>query len=44
MFEVIADGTAWIDPDGACSWPEGDALALAELLERQGYTVEVVAA
>lgn len=44
MYEVIADGTAWIDSDGACLFTEGEALSLAEVLEHKGYTVEIVEA
>jgi len=42
MYQIIADGTPWIDSEGATEWPGPEADALAELLERQGYEVSVV--
>lgn len=38
MFQITADGQAWVDADGRDSWIQGEALALANLLERNGYT------
>jgi hypothetical protein len=43
MFQIIADGQAWIDSDGLDCWPEFETEALAAVLEDQGYDVEVVA-
>ena len=43
-FTIIADGIGWTDADGAEQWPEPEALALAELVESQGYEVELVPA
>lgn len=43
MFQVLADGMAWVDSDGLDNWPAFEAEALAEVLVSQGYDVEVVA-
>jgi hypothetical protein len=42
LYQVIADGVAWVDSEGADAWPIREAEALAEHLERMGYDVEVV--
>jgi hypothetical protein len=42
MYQIIADGQYWIDSQGVMEWSRPEADALAELLERQGYTVSVV--
>jgi hypothetical protein len=44
MYQVIADGAAWIDPDGNSTFTQHEADTLAEVLHRRGYAVEVVAA
>jgi predicted RNA-binding Zn-ribbon protein involved in translation (DUF1610 family) len=41
LFQVIADGTPWMDPDGHFSWARRDADSLADHVESLGYTVEV---
>jgi hypothetical protein len=41
MYEVIVDGTPWMDPDGYFSWPEQDAYSLADYLESQYDSVDV---
>jgi hypothetical protein len=37
LYQVVVDGIAWIDADGASMWPLRDASALADHCERQGY-------
>jgi len=40
LYQITADGSAWEDSDGRDTWPESEARALAEDLERRrGYTV-----
>jgi hypothetical protein len=41
QWQVIADGTPWMDPDGHLSWPQRDAGSLADHVESLGYQVEV---
>jgi hypothetical protein len=41
MFAIIADGIAWTDADGCESWSAFEVDALADSLERIGYTVQV---
>ena len=41
MAQITADGTPWVDSDGTDEWTWQEASALAEVLERQGYSVEV---
>ena len=43
LYQVLADGIAWVDSDGVDMWPLREANALADHLEAQGYDdVEVV--
>lgn len=44
LWQVIADGIPWEDADGRTSWERGEAIALAEKVENQKYTVEVTPA
>jgi hypothetical protein len=41
-WQVIADGTPWMDPDGHYRWNFRDANSLASHVESLGYTVAVV--
>lgn len=43
MFQIIADGTPWEDSDGRTEWTAFEAGALAEVVESQGYEINVVA-
>jgi len=43
VFQIIADGQAWTDADGNDCWPAFETEALAEVIESQGYDIEVVA-
>jgi len=40
MYQVIADGIPWEDADGNTEWPYEEAVALAEVVESQGYIVQ----
>jgi hypothetical protein len=40
-WQVIADGTPWMDPDGHLQWSRRDADSLAEHVESLGHRVEV---
>ena len=45
MYQVIAEGIAWVDPDGHDTFTQHEADTIAEVLHRQGYDpVEVVPA
>jgi len=44
MFQIIADGAYWEDADGQDTWTAFEIDALAELVESQGYDIEIVAA
>ena len=44
LYQVIADGIAWVDVDGADAWPLREARTLAARLEAMGYRAEVVPA
>jgi len=39
MYEVYADGIAWVDSDGRTEWPHSEAIALCDVLKHQGYKV-----
>jgi hypothetical protein len=41
MFEVIADGIAWVDSDGNVEFTWQEAASLAEGLENIGYDVDI---
>jgi hypothetical protein len=43
VFQIIADGIAWVDSDGLDNWPAFETEALAAVLEDQGYDIGVVA-
>lgn len=42
LWQVLADGIAWVDPDGKDRWPYEEADSLAEVLEGMGYDVAVI--
>ena len=42
MYEVVVDGIPWTDADGNEEWTLFEANALAEKIERQGYTDVIV--
>ena len=42
LYQVIADGIAWVDPDGIDAWPLTQAGTLADGLERAGYVTAVI--
>jgi hypothetical protein len=41
MYQIIADGIAWVDPDGNDTFTLREAEALADMLERNGYEVTI---
>lgn len=44
LYQVIVDGTPWIDSDGKDAWAVREAYAIADMLERDGYAVEMTEA
>jgi hypothetical protein len=44
MWQIYADGLAWIDSDGRDTWPTWEANALADHVESLGYEVEMLPA
>jgi hypothetical protein len=42
MFAIIADGQAWIGPDGQEVWTEDEALSLGAMLDALGYSIRLV--
>lgn len=41
MYGIDADGIRWVDSDGNRSWPRREAVTLADMLEQNGYEVDM---